>query len=120
MTTCKLDGFISFAHTLTIEPTGFDAWGASRWRYQLLAGDEVIFAGDDLTSPPRTTEDEAAVGALAFLTLREHDVEADYFTEHAYTPAQLEWRDAWAEDLSLAMYADDGSEVRSLARYRAD
>ena len=39
------------------------------------------------------------VGLLGFLALRPGDVEADYFT--GYTPRQLHWRDARAEDAAL-------------------
>ncbi len=118
MATYKLDGFTDVTHTLTIDPDGFDACGRRRWRYRLLAGDEAIFTGDDLSSPPWTVEDEAARAALSFLTLREHDVEDEYFTRHGYTQAQLDWRDTHAEALSLALCAENGTGVDSLARFR--
>lgn len=60
-----------------------------------------IFAGDDLAVSPLDPIDSDAVATavLGFLSLRPGDVEPEYFD--SYTPAQLEWRDDRAEDLSL-------------------
>ena len=60
-----------------------------------------IFAGEDFAVSPLDPIDSDAVAAavLSFLSLRPGDVEPEYFD--SYTPAQLEWRDCRAEDLSL-------------------
>ncbi len=117
MATYRLDGFADVPHTLEVERAGYEpSTGRARWRYRLAAGDEVIFAGDDLGSPPEATEDEVAKSALGFLTLRPGDTDADYFD--AYTPGQLAWCEAHAEDLSMALLGQDGAEIRDLAAYR--
>lgn len=69
-----------------------------------------------MSSPSGASEDEAAHSALTFLTLRPGDVEAEYFDR--YSDIQCEWRDMYAEELSLALYDDESRET--LRRYRLD
>jgi hypothetical protein len=115
MATYRFDRFTDLPHTLTIDWTGNDLYNRKCWRYQLTAGTEVVFTGDDLTTPMHDGEDEAARAVLGFLTLRPGDTDADYFD--GYTPAQEAWRDAHAEQLSMALYYEDGAERADLSDY---
>ena len=112
----KLTGFAEICHALVITPAGGDGPGRERWRYELFAGGSLIFDADDLSSPGGASEDEVAHSALTFLTLRLGDVEAEYFD--GYSDIQCEWRDMYAEELSLALYDDESRET--LRRYRLD
>jgi len=117
MATYRFDGFTDIPHTLTLLQAGRDADGWQRWRYRLTAGTETVFTGDDLWSPVGDCfADSAARSALGFLTLRPGDTDADYFDD--YTPAQEAWRDAHAEDLSMVLYTEHGSDVTDLREYR--
>ena len=61
---------------------------------------------------------ESVRGLLGFLCLRPGDVEADYFA--SYTPRQLTWRDARAEDLTWwASQSDEAGEVALVLDYDA-
>lgn len=73
--------------------------GRVRWHYVLEHNDATVFEGSDFESSDDTTYGEAARGLLGFLTLRPGDVDSEHFD--GYTPKQLEWRDAYAEELSL-------------------
>jgi len=119
MATYRLDGFTDLPHTLTVAPAGRPRGRQLYWRYELTAGAEVIFTGDDLgSSADGCSTDQAARSALSFLTLRPGDTDADYFND--YTPAQQAWRDAHAEALAMALYTEHGEEVTDLGRYRQD
>ena len=117
MATYRLDDFADIPHTLTISRAGQDGDGRIRWRYKLAAGNAVIFSGEDLSSPSGTNEDQAARAALGFLTLRPGDTDAGYFG--SYSPAQQAWRDAHAEDLSMALITEDGDSASDLGAYRS-
>ncbi len=126
-TTYLLDGFTGIPHTLTITRAGYQpsyepsrrySGQRARWHYQLTAGYDVIFDGDDLSTPPEATPDEAALSALRFLTLRPGDTDADYFAR--YTPEQAEWCAVYAEDLALVLLGDVGvpGALADLGAYR--
>jgi hypothetical protein len=65
---------------------------------------ETIFSGSDFRVPPIHSCDgiEAAASLLSFLTLRSGDTDSEYFDD--YTPAQIEFRDSNAENLSMYVY----------------
>lgn len=66
------------------------------------SGEEVlIFLGEDYGCPQHRSvdADETIHDLLGFLSLKEGDTDAEYFSN--YTPEQLEWRDNCAEDLSM-------------------
>lgn len=80
--------------------------GRLTWHYVLEHNGTVVFDGSDLGTTEYATYGDAARSALAFLTLRPGDVDAEYFD--GYTPAQVAWRDMHAEELSMyGMEADD-------------
>lgn len=78
---------------------------SERVGYRFYTGDRLIFEGVDFFTPLGMTRDMRRVAGelLCFLTLREGDTDADYFDD--YTPAQLAWRDYYAEDLSAEVSA---------------
>jgi hypothetical protein len=80
-------------------PTG----ARDRFEYVFEFDGQVIFEGDDFSTPAGETYGEAAHGLLGFLTLDEGDTDAEYFD--GYTPEQLAWRDEYAEE--YALYALD-------------
>lgn len=92
-------------HTVHVEPMPSDNTGRIVWHYVLERDGKTIFEGDDLSTGAFVDSDPAEVARtlLGFLTLQPGDVESDYF-DH-YTTAQVEWRDEYAEELSL--YAID-------------
>lgn len=65
---------------------------------------ETLFSGEDFgTSPMDAVDSDSTVrGIMGFLTLKRGDTDADYFRN--YTPRQLEWRDAEAEELQMTVY----------------
>lgn len=73
--------------------------------YRFYTGDTLIFEGVDFFTPLGMSRDMRRVAGelLCFLTLREGDTDAEYFDD--YTPAQLAWRDYYAEDLSAEVSA---------------
>jgi hypothetical protein len=79
-----------------------------RYHYILEHAGEVIFEGDDFSSGVGDMVDyaHAARGILGFLTLRPGDVDSEYFD--GYTPAQIEWRDEFAEYLALYSMEPEG------------
>ena len=88
--------------TLRLWDTGrVDSTGHTALRYELRDGRRVIFAGD-FGCPSCTAIDslECVKSILGFLTLRDGDVDAEYFV--GYTQAQLDWRDSTRCD-QLAM-----------------
>ncbi|MFF3669872.1 hypothetical protein [Microtetraspora malaysiensis] len=96
-------------HVLELEAAGRTDEGRIRWRYRLSRSGRTIFAASDVCSAVGTnlTTGElvgAARTVLCFLTVGEGDTDAEYFAD--YTPAQLVWRDEYAEELSV--YAMDG------------
>ena len=62
----------------------------------------VVFDGHDVGIPRGSCLDSAGSfeSVLGFLSMKKGDVEEEYWKEHGYTPKQLEWRDARAEELS--------------------
>ena len=81
-----------------------DRRGQTVLAYDYTQGDDVVFTGSDFAGSPIHADDsvETAASLLTFLSLRPGEVEAEYFAE--YTPAQVAWRDAHAEELSLVAY----------------
>ncbi|WP_329240307.1 hypothetical protein OG417_40015 [Actinoallomurus sp. NBC_01490] len=95
-------------HVLSIGSDSHTNDGRIRYAYQLSRKGCAIFEGRDFCSGGNATPTVEALAhaarcLLGFLTLRPGDVEEDYFAE--YTPQQLSWRDAFAEELSI--YAQD-------------
>ncbi|WP_182899784.1 hypothetical protein [Microbispora sp. H10830] len=95
-------------HLLEVEAAGRTDEGRIRWRYRLSRRRRTIFAGSDICSGVGAvlTPGElisAARTVLHYLTLRPGDTDADYFD--SYTRGQVEWRDRYAEELSI--YAMD-------------
>lgn len=105
-------------HTLIIEPAEYTPWNGERWYYELYCAGRLIFSGKDLGGPSGATEDEIARAAIGFLTLRPGDTDDEYFDD--YTPYQCEWRDLYAEELSMILHDEDGDEVSDLSAYRND
>ncbi|MDA0565169.1 hypothetical protein LG943_12705 [Streptomonospora sp. S1-112] len=107
-------------HTLKISPVHEERrpWdgGRQRWSYELLRGDQLIFQGADLGSPPGRSADEIALHALIFLTLEPGDTDPEYFA--GYTPEQREWCEQYAADLAMYTYDEYGTERRDLADFR--
>lgn len=96
--------------TLTLTHTGRTGeYGKDRIAYKLTMREPnaravTLFEGDDLFLHIREDDASDAVrGCMGFLTLREGDVESEYFERHAYGPLQLAYRDAHAEALSCAV-----------------
>lgn len=83
-------------YTLVLEVVGEDGHGKPRVRYHLFDQDGTIFEGNDFYSWDGS-DPKSAEGLLGFLTLRQGDVEEDYFKD--YTERQLKFRDNEAEDL---------------------
>lgn len=103
-----IDGFISSRlmaayklddHTLHVSREGQNADGRVIWRYVLEHCDDVIFDGQDFSTPSYWTYGEAAHGVLGFLTLQDGDTDSEFFD--SYTPEQLAWRDEHAMHLSI-------------------
>lgn len=97
-------------HILGIGSDGRTDDGRIRYAYHLSRNGRAIFEGYDFCSgsnakPTIEALSHAAGCLLGFLTLRPGDVEEDYFAE--YTPQQLAWRDAFAEEMSI--FAQDRS-----------
>lgn len=91
-----------------------------RLAYVFRQDGNVIFRGADFGCSPMNAIDsaECIIALLGFLSLQDGDTDDDYFAD--YTPEQLEWRDEYAE--ALSMYALDGdketlTEVRNGMRY---
>lgn len=78
---------------------------SERVGYRFYTGDTLVFEGVDFFTPLGMTDDMQRVAGelLGFLTLCEGDTDAEYFDE--YTPAQLRWRDYYADDLSAEVSA---------------
>lgn len=93
-------------HVIHVHRDRVDSDGRIYWAYVLERNGRPIFKGADFSTPHDVSYGEAARGVLGFLTLGEHDTDAEYF--ETYTPRQLTWRDECAEDLALyAMDEDD-------------
>ncbi|WP_433432018.1 hypothetical protein [Nonomuraea sp. CA-141351] len=96
-------------HLLELWPHGRTCDGRIRWLYRLSHRNRTIFSDTDISSPVGTvlsthTLISSATAVLSYLTLRPGDTDADYFD--AYTPAQIAWRDRFAEELSLHALED--------------
>ncbi|MEW9532834.1 hypothetical protein [Microbispora sp. NPDC049125] len=96
-------------HRLELAVAGGTDDGRLRWSYRLSRNRRTIFTASDICSgvgAVSTTEEliKAARTVLSFLTLREGDTDADYFD--SYSRAQLNWRDEYAEELSIYALED--------------
>ena len=96
-------------HLLELWPHGRTFDGRIRWFYRLSRYRRTVFSETDFNSPVGATLcTETLISAgrtvLAFLTLGPNDTDAEFF-QH-YTQTQVEWRDRYAEELSV--YAMDG------------
>jgi len=114
-----IDDCAEIPHRLVIEPAGTAADGVitrERWAYQLYAGENLIFSGDDLGTPPGVSEARAAAHALGFLTLLPGDTDSQWFSD--YSLEQIAWCDAHAESLGMCLWDDDGDEMEDLSVYR--
>lgn len=79
-----------------------DRYGKNVLGYYFFDKDgSVLFHGEDFACSPMTSidSDDCCRSLLGFLTLGEYDIEEEYFKD--YTKAQLDFRDANAENLSL-------------------
>lgn len=81
-----------------------DGRGRYLYSYKFWCKDELIFEGDDYSPPATHDENVWVADLLNWLSLQEDDVDEDYWTEHNYTPRQLEWRDS-----------DDCNELKLIA-----
>lgn len=100
---------IDEAHLLELWPNGRTAEGRIRWLYRLSRRNRTIFFATDISSPTGTvlstnTLISSATTVLGYLTLRPGDTDADYFD--TCTPAQIAWRDSYAEELALYALED--------------
>lgn len=69
-----------------------------------------VFVGEDFESPLDTPWRRKALELLGFLTLKEGDVEDEFFDR--YTARQLRWRDERAEDLQVeVVVAEEELEI---------
>ncbi|GII52831.1 hypothetical protein Pth03_12200 [Planotetraspora thailandica] len=96
-------------HLLEIDAADRTDEGRIRWRYRLSRRRRTIFAASDVCSGVGAVLSgeeliSAARTVLRYLTLQPGDTDAEYFD--AYTRTQRDWRDRYAEDLSI--YAMDG------------
>lgn len=78
--------------------------------YEFFDGKKLIFAGDDYGCSPLhcIDSDECVAGLLSFLSLKPGDTDREYFD--SYTPAQMEWCERRAEELSMIVYDMENSE----------
>lgn len=96
-------------HLLELWPESRTGEGRIRWYYRLSRHNQTIFAASDICSAVgallSTTElVQTARTVLTFLTVCPGDTDSEYFD--AYTATQLEWRDCYAEELSIYTLAD--------------
>ncbi len=98
-------------YTLTLDVAGYSC-GRTQVAYVLKDNKGIIFSGSDLSSPPSFDPEgpKSVEALLSFLTLREDDIEEEYFEN--YTERQIEFRDCeaedlyrWQEELNPEMYA---------------
>ena len=102
--------------TLTIYDTCRRAdYGKSVLGYRLTMRESgktsTVFAGEDYSPGAGTCVDSDACvrGLLSFLTCRPGDTDAEYFA--SYTPAQLDYCDKYAEELSYAVACRFGEDT---------
>ena len=90
-----------------------DFEGHHRLGYEFHHGHKLIFQGEDFACSPcqAVDSDQCVASLLGWLSLKRGDVDRDYF--NSYTTEQLEWRDEWAETLSI--YALELAETAKLA-----
>ncbi|MGP4104171.1 hypothetical protein [Nonomuraea sp. KM90] len=96
-------------HLLELWPHGRGNDGRTRWLYRLSRRNRTIFSATDISSPVGTTLSTdtlitTARTVLSFLTLSLGGTDAEYFD--AYTRTQLNWRDQFAEELSVYALED--------------
>jgi len=107
----RLDGHELLLYDIPQRPRGL-----TRPHHQLgyvLSDPEgtVIFKGEDFGCSPMVAidSDECLRSLLGFLTLRDGDVEDEYWKDHGYGELQLAWRDQYAEELQMwALYEEEG------------
>lgn len=77
-----------------------------RCAYRLTNGTSVIFENADYGCSPfeAVDSDAALVGLLTFLTLRPGDTDCEFFND--YSPEQLAWAEAEAEELQMYAFED--------------
>lgn len=94
-------------HRLIMWQTGRrDHRDSEKTAYRLITPDgHIVFEGDEYSVGMGQCfdSDDAVRGLVGFLTCKPGDTDPEYFAD--YTPAQLEWVEAHAEDLSC--YAMD-------------
>jgi hypothetical protein len=88
-----------------------------RTGYRFYDGERVIFQGKDYGSSRMDCidSDNAVYGLLRFLSLRQGDVDSEYFDN--YTEEQLNWVNERAEDLQnvlMDLEDEDGNFVAEL------
>jgi len=92
---------------VNVAPDGSqNRWMASeRFGYRMYHGDTLVFEGVDFFTSLGWSNDmhRVALELLSFLTLQPGDTDPEYFD--AYTDAQIDWRDAYAEDLDAEVSA---------------
>jgi hypothetical protein len=71
--------------------------------YEMYDNGILIFSGSDFGSVCTNgrPEKEHAIGLMAFLSLKDGDTDPEYFAK--YTPEQIAWRDARAEEVQCIM-----------------
>ncbi|MFG1705423.1 hypothetical protein ACFLIM_19715 [Nonomuraea sp. M3C6] len=100
---------IDEGHLLELWPHGRTPEGRIRWLYRLSYRNRTIFSATDISSPAGTvlstcTLITSATTVLRFLTLCPGDTDAEYFDSSTRT--QINWRDRFAEELSLYAMED--------------
>lgn len=104
---------------------GTDRRGCTNLGYRLYwsrnGETSLVFDGADFHGSPMYADDspDTLVALLGFLTLREHDVEDSYWTDHEYGPLQLEWRDSYCCESLGAEIACIGDGEYALPNYEA-
>jgi hypothetical protein len=94
----------------THRPTGSGRLAHTLLAYRFSDRGRTIFAGDRF-SPPLSVSidsDECVIALLRWFTLQPGDVEDDYF--EGYTPAQHEWMESRAGDLTAIVWSMECEE----------
>lgn len=93
-----------------------DRRGQTNIAYKLWDNGKLIFDDSDFSCSPMyaNDSDESVSCLLGFLSLKDGDIDDEYFAR--YTPAQIAWRDERAEELALEVLWME--EVQEKARER--
>lgn len=88
-----------------------DRYGKSILAYKFFDDGRLIFKGEDFHCSPlhAIDSDETVAGLIAFLSLKPGDTDPEWFDR--YTPAQLAWCRARAEELSLYVEVLEGRRI---------